>query len=208
MRGRLGGVHLTPVGRRALLVETDDATQALALAARVRELVRAGELNLQEVVPAAGSVLLDGVDDPGQVRELLAGWTPGTETPPGELVEIGVEYDGADLADVAERWGQSVEEVIESHTRMEFVAAFCGFAPGFAYLSGLPARLHVPRLDSPRPRVPAGAVAVAGEWCAVYPTASPGGWRILGRTTTVLWDQERARPALLVPGTRVRFVAR
>ena len=96
--------------------------------------------------------------------------------------------------------------MVARHGEVEFVSAFCGFAPGFAYLAGLPEKYAVPRLDSPRSRVPAGAVGLAGAWCGVYPTASPGGWRLLGRTDATLWDPDRSRPALLAPGTRVRFV--
>ena len=91
---------------------------------------------------------------------------------------------------------------------VEYRVAFCGFVPGFAYLVGLPAELHVPRLATPRPRVDAGSVAIAGEWAGVYPSASPGGWRLLGHTDAVMWDEARARPSLLEPGMRVRFVAR
>ncbi len=94
------------------------------------------------------------------------------------------------------------------HTGTTFVAAFSGFAPGFAYLAGLDDEHAVPRLDSPRTRVPAGSVALAGTWCGVYPTASPGGWQLIGHTDARLWDVERDPPALLAPGTRVRFVAR
>ena len=114
-------------------------------------------------------------------------------------------YDGADLAYVAERWGTDPDGVAARLGELELVSAFCGFAPGFAYLSGLPAELAVPRLDSPRSAVPAGSVALADTWCGVYPTASPGGWRLLGHTTLTLWDANQAEPALLAPGTRVRF---
>ena len=88
----------------------------------------------------------------------------------------------------------------------ELTVAFVGFAPGFAYCTGLPPELAVPRLDRPRARVPAGAVGLAGEYTGVYPTASPGGWRLVGRTDARLWDTDRDEPALLTPGTRVRFV--
>lgn len=184
----------------AVLVEVDDAAAALSLALWAR----AQDAPAGEVVPAARTVLFDDVTDADALAGLLEGWTPGA-APVGDLVEIPVEYDGADLADVAERWGTDAAGVVQRHTSLEFVAAFCGFAPGFAYLSGLPDELAVPRLDSPRTRVPAGAVALAGTWCAAYPSASPGGWRLIGRTDAVLWDATRVEPALLPPGTRVRF---
>jgi KipI family sensor histidine kinase inhibitor len=156
-------------------------------------------------VPAAGTVLFDGLADVAGLEPLLGPWMPGVETQQGPLVEITVEYDGADLGDVAERWGTDVDGAVARHTELEFVSAFCGFSPGFAYLAGLPDDLAVPRLDSPRSKVPAGAVALAGTWCAAYPTASPGGWRLIGRTDARLWDATRDQPALLAPGTRVRF---
>ena len=197
----MGEVHTRPVGRHALLVEVDDAGAALALAtwARTRR------VDAVEIVPAAASVLFDGVRDPAGLVDGLAQWVPSPAPAEGELVEIPVTYDGADLDFVAGAWGVDVATVVERHTGIEFVASFCGFSPGFSYLRGLPERLAVPRLDAPRSRVPAGAVALAGAWCGVYPTASPGGWRILGTTDVVLWDQDRAAPALLPPGARVRF---
>ncbi|MDF1603157.1 allophanate hydrolase subunit 1 [Nocardioides sp. YIM 152315] len=196
-------MHLRPVGATALLVEVAGPAQALALATWAR----AARVEAVEVVPAAESVLFDGVPDVEALGALLRGWTPTSETPVGELVEVPVTYDGADLAFVADAWGTDVAGLVARHTGLEFVSAFCGFAPGFAYLDGLPAELAVPRLDSPRPRVPAGSVGLAGRWCGTYPTASPGGWRLLGRTDAPLWDPSRDRPALLAPGTRVRFVA-
>ena len=96
--------------------------------------------------------------------------------------------------------------MVARHGGIEFVSAFCGFAPGFAYLAGLPEEYAVPRLDSPRSRVPVGSVGLAGSWCGVYPSESPGGWRLLGHTDLTLWDPDRSEPALLAPGTRVRFV--
>jgi KipI family sensor histidine kinase inhibitor len=120
-------------------------------------------------------------------------------------VELPVVYDGADLDRVAELWSTDPRGVARRLGGLELVAAFSGFAPGFSYLSGLPAELAVPRLDSPRPRVPAGSVAIADTWCGVYPTASPGGWSLVGRTDAVTWDQAREQPALLAPGTRVRL---
>ena len=195
-------MDLHPVGPAALLAEVADAAEALDLATWAR----AARIDAVEVVPAAQTVLFDGVADPGALSAQLRAWRPSGSSPEGERVEVPVVYDGADLAFVAEAWGTDVPGVVARHSEIEYVAAFCGFAPGFAYLAGLPDALAVPRLPSPRPRVPAGAVGLAGSWCGVYPTASPGGWRLLGRTDVTLWDQTREHPALLAPGTRVRFV--
>ncbi len=192
------------MGRRALLAEVEDSAAALDLAT----FARGSGLDVDDVVPAACSVLFDGVGDEAALRELLAGWRPGVAPAPGELVEVPVRYDGPDLAFVAEAWGMSVRDAVAAHAAGEYVAAFCGFAPGFSYLSGLPPHRAVPRLETPRARIPAGSVALAGEWCGIYPTASPGGWRLLGSTDVVLWDPAREHPALLAPGTRVRFVRR
>jgi KipI family sensor histidine kinase inhibitor len=197
-------VHLRPVGPTAVLVEVDGTGQALDLA----RFVRSTRLTVADVVPGATTVLLDGVTGgPDAVREVLAGWTPEEAPATGTVVELPTVYDGADLDDVAARWRTDRAGVVARHTATTFTSAFCGFAPGFAYLSGLPDELAVPRLETPRTRVPAGAVALAGSWCGVYPTASPGGWRVLGRTDATLWDAAREQPALLAPGTRVRFVA-
>ena len=189
-------MHLRPVGSRAVLAEVGDAATALALATWAR-----GRVVAEEVVPAAGTVLFDGVSD----LSALDDWTPTSTPPQGALVEVPVVYDGPDLAFVADAWGTDTAGVVRRHTEVEYVAEFCGFAPGFAYLAGLADELAVPRLESPRPRVAAGSVGLAGTWCGVYPTPSPGGWRLLGRTDAVLWDQDREQPALLAPGTRVRF---
>jgi KipI family sensor histidine kinase inhibitor len=202
--GGVVGVDVREVGPDALLVEVAGTEEALSLAAHLRSRQVAAE----EVVPGARTVLLDGVTDRAAVTALLAGWAPGPPATPGPLVELPTTYDGADLDEVAEAWGTDRAGVVERHQAVEFVAAFCGFSPGFAYLGGLPAGLAVARRATPRTRVPAGAVALAGPWCAVYPTASPGGWRLLGRTDARLWDVTRPDPALLVPGVRVRFVAR
>jgi len=190
------------VGDRALLVEVGSAEEAAALAL----FLRGSGLAADDVVPAARSVLVDGVDV-SAAEALVASWPGGSSGGAARTVELPVVYDGPDLEAVASRWGVSVPEVVARHTSLTFTSAFCGFAPGFAYLVGLPPEWQVPRLADPRPRVPAGSVAIAGEWCGVYPTASPGGWLLLGRTAATLWDPSAAEPALLAPGTQVRFVA-
>jgi len=197
-------VDFLPVGPAALLVEVADPATALSLALWAR----AAGVPAREIVPAAGTVLFDGVRDRTALADRLDGWQAQDAPASGDLVEIPTVYDGADLEDVAAVWGCSVAEVVDRHTATEFTAGFCGFAPGFAYLAGLPADWAVPRLAEPRSRVPAGAVGLADTWCGVYPTASPGGWRLVGRTDVTLWDVTREPPALLTPGTRARFVAR
>ncbi len=194
-------MELRPFGPRAVLAETGDAASAAALALWARTRVRA-----EEIVPAARTVLFDGVSR-AELEAVLAGWSGSVEDGAGPLVELPTSYDGPDLPRVAELWSCSVAEVVARHTSVEFTSAFCGFSPGFAYLTGLPEEWGVPRLDSPRPRVPAGSVAIAGQWCGVYPSDSPGGWLLLGTTDTGLWDPSAEPPALLAPGTRVRFVA-
>jgi KipI family sensor histidine kinase inhibitor len=132
---------------------------------------------------------------------------PEAATVGGEPLRVPVVYDGADLDEVASLTGLSREEVVARHVGADYVVAYLGFSPGFGYLTGLDERLHVPRRDSPRTAVPAGSVAIAGPYGAVYPSSSPGGWRLLGRTTLRLWDPGREPPSLLQPGTQVRFVA-
>jgi len=122
------------------------------------------------------------------------------------VLEIPVRYDGPDLAEVAARTGLTTAEVVTAHTATDWQVAFGGFAPGFAYLVGGDRRLRVPRRPEPRTAVPAGAVGLAGEYSAVYPRSSPGGWQLVGRTDVPVWDVERDPPALLQPGTLVRFV--
>jgi KipI family sensor histidine kinase inhibitor len=116
-----------------------------------------------------------------------------------------VVYDGPDLADVASHTGLSEEAIVSAHTGTPWTVAFGGFAPGFAYLVGGDERLAVPRRDSPRTSVPAGSVGLAGEYSGVYPRSSPGGWQLIGRTDTVMFDVDRDPPALLAPGSLVRF---
>ena len=190
-----------PVGWGAALVELSSAGEVRAAYRRL-----AGLPGLVDLVPAARTLLVEA-DPLPDLAALLA--DPGEEpAADGPLVELPVEYDGPDLADVAGLTGLAPDEVVRRHAGADFVVAFCGFAPGFGYLTGLPPELHVPRRPTPRTAVPAGSVGLAGEFSGVYPRRSPGGWQLLGRTDAVLWDPDRDPPALLAPGTRVRFVPR
>lgn len=208
MSADAGNVVVHEYGESALLVEHPEPLrlwQALRLWAALRDLE-----GVVDAVPAARTVLVTGPGaraavDAALLDTALSAALPAYSPPAVEAVEIAVVYDGADLDDFG---GLTRTEVVALHTDAEYVVAFMGFAPGFGYLTGLPAPLQQPRLATPRTAVPAGSVAVAGEWCGVYPTDSPGGWRLLGRTDAVLFDVERDPPALLAPGTRVRFVAR
>jgi len=202
-------VKFLPVGATALLVELDGLGDTLALHAEI-ERRRAGGWapDLADVIPGARTVLLDGVTDRAELAAELRSWDVApVAAAEGPAVEIPCRYDGEDLAEVAARWGMSAPEAARRHAAAEYRVAFCGFAPGFGYLSGLPAHLAVPRRATPRTAVPAGRVALAGTWTGVYPRSSPGGWQLIGRTDAVLWDAGRAQPALLTPGARVRFVA-
>ncbi|WP_243437332.1 allophanate hydrolase subunit 1 [Streptomyces sp. FH025] len=197
------------VGERALRVELPGTAEVAALYGWLRERQAAGLLGeVEELVPAARTVLLDGVADVEAVAALLRTARPEpTAAAGGGLVEVPTVYDGADLARVAALWEVSEEAAVRIHTEPEYAVAFCGFAPGFGYLTGLPARYAVPRLDTPRSSVPAGSVALAGEYTGAYPNSSPGGWQLIGRTALTLWDPAREPAALLAPGARVRFTA-
>lgn len=199
-----------PAGRHALLVELSDAEHTAAFHTEVLRRRAAGSLPpVTEVVPGARTVLLDGVPDPEALARRVTEWeVPPVADDTGDVVEIPVRYDGPDLADVAALWGVGPGEVGARHASFTYRVAFCGFAPGFGYLTGLPAHLNVPRRSTPRTRVPAGAVALAGPYSAVYPRATPGGWQLIGTMPDPrpLWDPARERAALLTPGTRVRFV--
>ncbi|MFE0453620.1 allophanate hydrolase subunit 1 [Streptomyces sp. NPDC058914] len=196
-----------PVGDDALLVEMDSGEGVQALHAELLRRRAEGSLTVREIIPAARTVLLDGLEDLARwVSELTAADIPPAPPRTDAVIELPVRYDGPDLADVAVHWGVPEREVARIHGATEFCVAFCGFAPGFGYLTGLPPRYDVPRRATPRTAVPAGSVALAGPYTGVYPRSSPGGWQLIGTTDAVLWDQARVPAALLAPGTRVRFV--
>ncbi|GGO96962.1 5-oxoprolinase subunit PxpB [Wenjunlia tyrosinilytica] len=203
-----GSATVRAAGSHALLVELESGEHAEAFHAEVLRRRDAGELpGVREIVPGARTVLLDGLDDPAALAGELPSWeVPRLEAGSGPLVEVPVRYDGADLAEVAALWGVAEEEVGRVHSGVEHHVAFCGFAPGFAYLTGLRAQYHMPRRSTPRTAVPAGSVALAGPYTGVYPRSSPGGWQLIGTTRSTLWDPDREPAALLSPGTRVRFV--
>jgi KipI family sensor histidine kinase inhibitor len=203
-------INLRPAGDRALLLETGDPRTTVAVA----EILRAAALpEVEHLVPAAATVLVQvarGTDlDPfgRQLLDLAAGAESAEQDTGAENgLIIPVTYDGPDLADVAAASGLSEAEVIAAHTGTPWRAAFVGFAPGFAYLVGGDPRLAVPRRVQSRTSVPAGSVALAGEYSAVYPRESPGGWQLIGTTDTLLWDETAEPPAAIQPGRWVRFV--
>ncbi|UBU10945.1 5-oxoprolinase subunit B family protein [Nonomuraea gerenzanensis] len=197
-------------GEHGLLVETGSLELSHRLDAALRaerpegvvEIVPGPETVLVVAPGADQSRLRARLEDVARRARERAGAGAGEEQP---LVTIPVVYDGADLDSVAELAGISADEVVTRHTGRELVVGWLGFAPGFAYLTGLDPVLHAPRLDTPRTSVPAGSVAVAGPYSAVYPSASPGGWRLIGRTAVRVWDVAGDPPSLFRPGMRVRF---
>lgn len=194
------------VGDRALLVEFPDLAETVAY---YRALAHEPIDAMEDLVPAARTVLVRHNGD----RARVLAWIDSTEPTESvaaqhsEPVVVPVTYDGDDLDDVAELTGLTTAEVVAAHTEQIWTVAFGGFAPGFGYLVGEDARLHVPRRKSPRTTVPAGSVGLAGEFAGVYPRSSPGGWQLIGRTDAQLWDARRDPPALLQPGATVRFEA-
>jgi len=201
-------MRLLPAADTALLVELDDLPQTLGLLASLQAAPIAG---VGEIVPGARTLLV-GFDPQLLSRADLAAELARRPldlraAEAGARIEIPVHYDGEDIAEVAALLGIAPQEVVRRHAGSDWFVAFTGFAPGFAYLTGGDELLRrVPRRATPRTRIPPGAVAVAGGFSGVYPQASPGGWQILGRTFTPMWDLDRDPPALLQPGQRVRFV--
>ena len=209
-------------GSRALLVELEPDGADPEPAALYRALTRTPPTGALEYVPAARTVLVrfdpaltsaatlsDRIAEAAQTTMTTTGSAaaaPDAPSEAGAVLEIPVHYDGADLDEVARLTGWGVDTVVARHSGALYTVAFCGFAPGFGYLTGLDEALRLPRRAVPRTRVPAGSVAIADVYTAVYPHPSPGGWHLLGHTETAVWDPEREPPALLAPGTRVRFV--
>ncbi|WP_432833678.1 5-oxoprolinase subunit B family protein [Dactylosporangium sp. CA-092794] len=196
-------MQLRRVGADALLIEVDNPLDWFAALDAERG---AGRLAVVDIVPGARTVLLDGVSDPVRLAARLRDWSIDPAAVPHEPpIVVDVRFDGVDLPFVAEHAITTVDAVVGALTGTELTVAFCGFAPGFAYLRGLP--WSVPRLEEPRTQVPAGSVALAAEFAGIYPTPSPGGWRIVGHSDADLFDVDKKPPALLTPGRSVRFRA-
>lgn len=194
-------------GDRAVLVEYENLFETMA---HYRALAANTVGDVEDVVPAARTILVRHNGN----RDRVAAWVRAVDpdddasVSEAEPVVIPVTYDGDDLDDVAEATGLTTDEVITEHTGQIWTVAFGGFAPGFGYLVGENTRLQVPRRQTPRTTVPAGAVGLAGEFSGIYPRSSPGGWQLIGTTEVPLWNVEREPPALLQPGITVRFEQR
>jgi KipI family sensor histidine kinase inhibitor len=200
-------MRVLPSGTTALLVELDDLDEVLALYASLVDDLPDGVV---DVVPAARTLMV--VTDPAvttlsTVADAVRHTTPSEDrAASGELLEVPVSYDGEDLEEAARLLECDGPELVRRHTADEWTVAFCGFMPGFGYLTSKAWQVEVPRRSSPRKNVPPGSVALAGEFSGVYPRSSPGGWQLIGRTELVMFDPSRDPAALLRPGTRVRFV--
>lgn len=204
-------VTIRAAGDRAVLVQLQDLDEVL----NFNDLLRGADLpTVEDLVPAARTVLVrvGRGTDLGRLREtLLATYgrlaTGRTASLDADAVVIPVRYDGPDLDEVAGVCGLTPQELISAHTSSAYRGAFFGFAPGFCYLTGGDSRLlQVPRRATSRTRVPAGSVALAGQFGAVYPRDSPGGWQLIGSTDVCMWDTNSSPPALIQPGRRVHFV--
>lgn len=198
--------RVLPAADTALLLEAADLDEAMRLLPALQAAALPG---VTELVPAARTVLVRF--DPRSVAAadlaaLLLAVEPSTATAAsGDAVTIPVRYDGQDLEEVAQLLGVPTGELVARHQASTWTVAFTGFAPGFGYLVGDDPLFDVPRRPSPRTRIPAGSVALAGRFSGVYPKESPGGWQLIGRTDAAMWDLARPQPALLAPGATVRF---
>lgn len=206
-------MRLLTSGTRALLLELDDLSAARAWHGELTRRVEAGQLvGVADVVPAARTVLVvaEHEDAVPALRAGIEAVDPTSVVADGaagavELVTIPVVYDGEDLAAAAAALRIDPAELVRRHTSEEWTVAFAGFAPGFGYCVGRQFAWDTPRRSEPRTRVPAGSVALAGEFTAVYPQDSPGGWQLIGRTDAVLFDPRATPPAPMRAGVRIRF---
>jgi inhibitor of KinA len=207
-------ITIAPLGDDALIVQFADTiswdvgVRVHTAAARVRAL---GLDSVTDVVPAYTTLAV--YFDDGASFDTIASAVSSVVSLDGieergdsSVIEIPVSYDGPDIAEVAEQAGLTIADVIERHSSRKYRAYMSGFAPGFVYLGDLDESLVLPRRTVPRVRVPAGSVAIAGAQTAVYPLETPGGWHLIGNTTSVIFDATRERPALIRAGDTVRFV--
>ncbi|MFI5711223.1 allophanate hydrolase subunit 1 [Kribbella sp. NPDC051620] len=196
-------MRILPAGDRAVLVELESLDAVLGYYAALADSPPAGVI---DIVPAARTVLVttDGGDLSSLTRALHAVQSVDGVQVGGDLLEIPVTYDGEDLPDLAGFLNCSIDDVIKRHTAEDWTVAFCGFSPGFGYLTGT-GTWDIPRRKSPRTKVPTGAVALAGEFSGVYPRESPGGWQLIGHTDLAIFDQNRTPAALFHPGRHIRF---
>lgn len=199
-------MNIQAMGEGSLLVETGDAAAAHALRAN---LLKQGIPGLRELVPGQRSLLLSfdplKMDHDKLMQRVHELATMPPMLPNQRRHEIGVRYDGEDLVCLAQELNITPEELVRRHAAPVYRVAFLGFAPGFPYLTGLDPTLQATRRSKPRLRVPSGSVAIAGEFTGIYPCATPGGWRLIGRTDAVLFDATCDSPALLTPGDEVHF---
>lgn len=208
-------LRMLPMGQGALLLQCNSLAQVMALQALLRGEATEGSSRfssvlsgVQDVVAAARTVLVR-CDSPAsleQVKRLVQEAVLPKQAPiAGTIHTLETLYDGADLEDTARLADMGTEALLRWHSGQDWMAAFGGFAPGFMYLTPMHRALSLPRRATPRTMVPAGSVAVAGEFSAVYPAPTPGGWQLLGRCADALWDAAKAVPALIQPGDAVRF---
>lgn len=203
-------MRILPCGDRAVLVELVEPRDVPGLHESLRA-ARSGPLaGVVDVVPGERTILLRTAPgaDLAAIAAAIATIAPRPATgKPARVVDIPTRYDGPDLAGLAAELQVDREALVAAHTGAVWQVAFCGFTPGFGYLRSDSWQCRVARRPDPRRRVPSGAVALAGPYSGIYPHESPGGWQLIGSTDVVLWDSGRATPALLTPGTTVRFVA-
>lgn len=194
-------------GSNAVLVEVTNIHEVLSLYSSLKERPIPG---IEQVIPGARTILLafdSHQTDLKRIEEQVQSRPLDAEVRhKGALVQVPVVYDGEDLAEVSRLTGLTEAEVVARHTERDYLVAFGGFAPGWAYLTGVDPVLHLPRRRNPRPRIPAGAVAIAGGFTGVYPRESPGGWHLLGHALVPMWDIHRDPPALFMPGATVQFL--
>ncbi len=209
---------LRPVGDRGLLAEYGDGIDP-GINRKVRTITMVLEqerpAGIVEIIPAYRSLMIiydplrTRVPELEQMLESVESRLARIEIPPPRIVEIPVCYGGdfgPDIQFVADHGGLSVNETIKIHCGTTYLVYMIGFTPGFPYLGGLPRRLHAPRLDTPRIRVPAGSVGIANDQTGIYAIDSPGGWRLIGRTPLKLFEPTKKEPFLYSAGDLIKFV--